>query len=205
MPSNGGRIVAVPCPWAVTPIASPLATGSVILHNERKAAPIIVPSVPVKTTNATAIAGSPPVIIAISIAIGAVTDLGASDVTRRVSRPLHLANNTAVVRVDTEPLIIPAIIGNNAFRSICRFWYSGRASATVAGPSKNVIIALPGLYCSNVIPEKCSIIIIAIVLSSNGASRAVFAFRYIRRVIIYNTTVIKIVKAVSANETALLF
>lgn len=95
--------------------------GFFILQKERAPGPMMEPSVPVKTTKATAIAGSPPVSREISMAIGAVIDLGAMEAVIRESSPLIFANKTAVVKVDKAPQLIPTNMGSKFWRNTFRF------------------------------------------------------------------------------------
>lgn len=75
-PCNSPSVAApaVPCPCEIVPKDRPLDNGWEIPVLFMSHGPIIVPEIPVPTTNAAVKAGSPPIIFAVSIATGTVTN-----------------------------------------------------------------------------------------------------------------------------------
>ena len=74
---------AVPMPWAETPAAMPIAAESVIRIHFINGDSRIAPRMPVAMTSAAVRKGAPPIRSERPMAMGAVTDLGASDAASR--------------------------------------------------------------------------------------------------------------------------
>ncbi|MNT11298.1 hypothetical protein D3C72_1461710 [compost metagenome] len=106
---------------------------------------LTAPMMPVAITSTAVSDGRPPIFSATPIAIGMVTDFGASERTVSGEAPSSQAMPTADTTATTEPATRPASSGNTWVRSLGSCMYSGTASATVAGPSRK---------CTNCAPSK---------------------------------------------------
>ena len=84
--------------------------------------PMIAPRMPVRITSPAVSDGSPPMLSAIPIAMGEVTDFGASELTVSMLAPSAAAMATAETTAVTAPAIRAAKIGNSVFRTSCRCW-----------------------------------------------------------------------------------
>ena len=82
---------------------------------------------------------------ATAMAIGVVTDLGASDNCVGTLAPNARAIPMADATAQTLPTLSPSSTGQRMARTLPSCAYSGIASATVAGPSKK---------CTNCAPAK---------------------------------------------------
>ena len=78
---------AVPIPCDEAPIASPFATGLLIFISFMIGGPMILPMIPAQTTMTAVSPGIPPLLPASSIAIGVVTDFGASEAMSELFTP----------------------------------------------------------------------------------------------------------------------
>ena len=136
------RATEVPTAWAVMPSAMPRASGLRTPRRDRYAGPIIAPITPVISTNTAANAATPPICSATSMAIGEVTDLGAIVISILCSAPNHHPSNTHRPVANTPPITSVVKIGQNNWRIRRRFKYSGTARATVAGPSRMLMISV---------------------------------------------------------------
>ena len=80
------------------------------------------------------------------MAIGVVTDFGASDSTTWRGAPSSCAISIADAAATTDPAKIAGRIAGAARRIRARLAYIGIASATVAGPSRNWTYCPPWKY-----------------------------------------------------------
>jgi hypothetical protein len=100
---------------------------------------------PVAITSTAVNAGSPPRRSATALAIGVVTDFGAKDATVARLAPRAQAIATALGSAVAAPTRSAAAIGRRAVRTAARWFQSGTARATVAGPTRK---------CTNWAPSK---------------------------------------------------
>jgi hypothetical protein len=133
---------AVPIPWAIVPIARPLAKSSLILSMFISHGPSIAPHIPVIMTKAATKTESAPMILDTSEATGIVIDLTVKDMIILFDRFIIFASMTADIIVETVPVKTPEIAGMRLAEITFLCLYSGTAKATVAGPKKYVIISL---------------------------------------------------------------
>lgn len=133
----------VPSPWLEAPMERPMAMLFLIFKASKILWLKVAPSMPVKITQAAVSAGIPPIAEEISMAIGVVTDLGIMESSTWLLAP----NILPQMKMLTMPVMVatrmPLII-TGRFSFIMRLLlYSGRASATVAGPSRKLIKPAP--------------------------------------------------------------
>ena len=133
----------VPTAWAAVPIDSPPAIGLLIRLSFTILNPAIPPNRPVHTTTAAVSGGMPPTAEEISIAIGVVTALGASDIMTSCDAPNSLANSTTDTIPATHPASSDIISGNSCFLIVDSCLYSGYPRATTAGFSQKSIYSPP--------------------------------------------------------------
>ncbi len=98
--------------------------------------PSAAPTTPVVTANTAASAGRPPIFSAMPIAIGAVTDFGASESSVAGEAPSAQAMPTALPSASSEPAASAPAIGSASRFTLSHSRASGTASATTAGPSR---------------------------------------------------------------------
>ena len=104
-------------PCAVVPTASPRATGLAIRKRDRNQDPSMEPSAPVAMTNAAVRASSPPSRLAISTAIGAATDFGASDMVITGSSRASRATAMPLTRLTREPVTMSTTTAGSCYGS----------------------------------------------------------------------------------------
>ena len=98
--------VAVPTPCDEAPNAIPFAIGLLIPSQFIIGGAMILPITPATTTTTAVRAGIPPLLSESAMAIGVVTDLGASDAIRVWSAPKSLP----ISRIDAIPTTAPTVI-----------------------------------------------------------------------------------------------
>ena len=134
-------------PCAEVPMANPRAiqpTGSVPMRsNPNSALPLSAPTRPVTTANTAASEGTPPILSAMPMATGAVTDLGASDSIASRGRSSAQAIATALPAAAPPPTTAARVKRAQWARSCTRRSHSGQASATTAGPSRKWMNCAP--------------------------------------------------------------
>src|ERR1700681_1124456 len=101
------------------------------------------PSTPVKTTRTAVKAGTPPRLSDRLMATGAVTDLGASEISTVRGRPSAAPTAMAETIDVAVPAINAASIGSALRRTVGQFLYRGMAMATVVGPSRKWMNCAP--------------------------------------------------------------
>ncbi len=101
---------------------------------------------PVTTANTAASGGKPPIFSAMPIAMGVVTDFGASDSSVAGVAP----STAAIASTDTTAVAAPThsahAIGSASRRTLGHSRASGTASATTAGPSRKCTNCAPSKY-----------------------------------------------------------
>lgn len=108
----------VPTAWAAVPIERPWAIGLFIRLSLTILKPAIPPNIPVQTTTAAVSEGIPPTADEISMAIGVVTALGASDIIISWEAPKSFANTTTDTIPATHPASSEISNGSNCFRIV---------------------------------------------------------------------------------------
>ena len=140
------RAVARPCP--AVPAASPRAAQPGAPIQRSTGGPMMIAVSPVSSTNTAASDGEPPICSAMPMAIGVVTDLGASDSTTMREAPSQRAISMALAAATREPARIDGTMAGAARRMRPRLACIGTASATVAGPSRNCTYWPPWKYAA---------------------------------------------------------
>lgn len=92
--------------------------------------PNTAPSRPTHTTTAAVSDGIPPNVLVTSIAIGVVTDLGASDRITSCEAPINLAINTTDITPTIQPANWDRMMGSSCFLMVSSCRYKGTPSAT---------------------------------------------------------------------------
>ena len=90
-------------------------------------------------TNTAVSAGIPPIASEIPRATGAVVDFGANDSRTSVGKPKARAKIMAEPAATIEPVSKASTIGATDVRIVSLLSQSGKANATVAGPSRKWI------------------------------------------------------------------
>lgn len=101
---------AVPMAWEAVPKLSPLAMGCWIRQIFKITGPNIAPLTPAIMTKTAASETFPPAVSVILMAIGAVTDLAATDWISQLSNPKSFAPAIPVRTPVREPANIPILI-----------------------------------------------------------------------------------------------
>ena len=128
------RAVASPCP--AVPAASPRARQSTTRISRSSGGPSTTPARPVINTKTAASDGLPPICSATPIAIGVVTDFGASDSATGRDAPSARAIRIALPAAVTAPARMAGRMAKALRLMLASAAYIGTAKATVAGPSR---------------------------------------------------------------------
>jgi len=134
-------------PWEAVPSAKPrrampsASVGRRIRPNSQRADK--APTMPVSAANTAASAGTPPICAATPIATGAVTDLGARDISTSPGRPSAQPSPTALAAAAVPPAREASTSRPQRARSAARRCHSGQPKATTAGPSKKWMNCAP--------------------------------------------------------------
>ena len=108
----------VPTACAAVPIERPVAIGLFMWLSLTSWKPVMPPKMPVHTTTAAVRAGIPPTDCAISIAMGVVTALGASDRITSWVAPSNWATSTTETIPATHPASSAISSGSICFRIV---------------------------------------------------------------------------------------
>lgn len=95
--------VEVPTAWAAVPMERPCAIGLPTCMIFMVLKPQIAPNRPTATTTAAVSDGIPPMALVTSIAIGVVTDFGASDRITSCEAPINFAISTTEITPTMQP------------------------------------------------------------------------------------------------------
>ena len=133
----------VPTAWAAVHIEIPCAIGFFTRVNFMIPYPKIAPKMPTTITTEAVSGGIPPIDLEISMAIGVVTDFGASEKITSLDAPISLAISTTETTPAMQPANCETRIGIACFLIFSNCKYNGTPNATTAGFRKNSISRLP--------------------------------------------------------------